>query len=402
MAISDWLTGPPAGQGPTRATFLELFLDLVYVFAFTQLASRLIGDFTAQRRVLATEVGQTMLLLVALWLVWVMAARTTSAYDPQHPAVQISIFAITFGSMVIAVTLPHAFGPRGLTFAGTYVAVQVGRSALLWFVLRGSARLVPARTLCWTVVTAVPWLIGAAMFPQSPARGILWTIAIALDYLGLTFGWPTPWLGRSRLTDWRLRAEHFAERLQQFVNITLGESILVMGTAFAKQFTPSGVAPVVLSFVTTVLIWRIYFHRAGSVLGTAIARASRPALLGQSGIHTHFFMIAGIFVTGAGYELVIDQPFGELDPAWLWIILGGPALFLVARSRFEYEVFRRVPWSRIAAWGVLGALAPLLMRMPPVVATAAATAVLAAVAIWDAIRTRRHPDDLPAPPEMPA
>ena len=104
-------------EGPERTTFLELFLDLVFVLALTRISQRLVEDYTTERRL--AEVGQTALLLLALWLVWVHAAWVTSRFDPRQPAIQLVIVGVMFGSMTLAVALPQAFGPRGLVFGVT-------------------------------------------------------------------------------------------------------------------------------------------------------------------------------------------------------------------------------------------------------------------------------------------
>ncbi|QGN49672.1 hypothetical protein GKC29_24455 [Micromonospora sp. WMMC415] len=227
---------------------------------------------------------------------------------------------------------------------------------------------------------------------------MLWTLALALDYTGLFLGWPVPRFGRTRLHDWRIAGEHLAERFQQFVIITLGETILLTGLTFAEKFTPDRVAPTVVSFASTVLIWRIYFHRAGALFPAAIETVPDPARLGWSAVHTHLIIVAGILATGVSHALVIDNPVGHEDPLWLAVILGGPALFLAGRSLLEYQVFARVSASRVVGLLALAALVPLTVARTPATAANAQVVVLAAVAVWDAIRERRHPGEAPAPP----
>ncbi|SCL14461.1 Low temperature requirement protein LtrA [Micromonospora rhizosphaerae] len=355
----------------------ELLLDLVYVFVLTRFSQRLVEDFTTERRIILPEVGQTTLLLLALWLIWVHAAFVTSRVDPQRPVTQLLVVWTMFGSMIMAVTLPDAFGDRAVVFAVTYVAIQVGKPVILLLARRDRGRHSPARHLCWAALSAVPWIVGAVLFPQSPARGVLWTLAIALDYTGLVLGWLVPGLGRTGAEDWRLAGKHLAERYQQFIIITIGETILLTGVTFADKFTPDRVAPTVMSFATAVLMWRIYFHRAGTVFPAAIEAAPHPDRLVKSGYYTHLVMVTGILATGVGYALVIDQPRGHQDPLWLAVILGGPALFLAGRSRLEYEVFARVSPSRVIGLLTLVALTPAMVGRAPVIVATAAAVVLA-------------------------
>ncbi|GAB3183738.1 low temperature requirement protein LtrA [Micromonospora palomenae] len=386
-------------RGLLRGREGELLLDLVYVFALSRIAERLIVDLTTQRRVVLPELGQTALLLLAFWLTWVRAALVTSAFDPRKGAIRLELVLVMFGVMIMAVTLPFAFGHRGVVFAVTYVAIQLGKPLVLLLGRCDPERHNPARALCWAAVSAVPWIAGAVLFPQSPARGALWTLALALDYTGLVVGWPVPGLGRTRIEDWKLAGEHIAERFQQFIVIALGETILLAGLTFAEQFTPDRVAPSVVAFASTMLMWRIYFHRAGAVLPAAIEAIPSPARLGRSAFHTHLIIVTGILATGVGHALVIHHPVLHEDPLWLAVILGGPALFLAGRTRLEYEVFARVSASRVVGLLALAALAPVMVRLPPLVATSTATTVLAGIAAWDAIRERKHPGEAPSPPE---
>ncbi|MCM0675251.1 low temperature requirement protein A [Micromonospora phytophila] len=390
MTVGGW-------GGLLRGREGELLLDLVFVFALTRFSERLVEDFTTDRRVVLPEVGQTALLLLALWLVWVQAAFVTSRYDTRQPVIQLLIVWTMFGSLIMAVALPHAFGARGVVFAVTYVAIQVGRPVIFLLTRHGPGRRRAARYLCWGAVSAVPWIAGAALFPQSPARGVLWTLAIALDCTGFVLGWPVPGLGRTGAEDWKAVGEHLAQRYQQFIIITIGETILLTGMTFANEFTPDRVLPTVVSFATAVLMWRIYFHHAGTVFPAAVEAASRPGRLSKSGFYTHLVMVTGILATGVGYALVIHEPRGHENPLWLAVIFGGPALFLVGRSRLEYEVFSRVSASRVVGLLALAALTPVMLHRAPTIATSAVAVVLAGVAVWDGLREWRRPDEAPSP-----
>jgi low temperature requirement protein LtrA len=371
-----------------RATFLELFFDLVFIFALAQVSRRLVEDLTSERRIVLTEAGQTLVVLLALWVVWYATALITDLYDPGQPKIQLLVVASMFGSLVMAVAVPAAFGPRGLAFAGAYVTIHLGRGLVLVPALRGHVtQRRAARVWFWFGVSAVPWLAGA-MF-TGVVRGALWTVAIALDYAAQVLRTPVPGLGRAPESELPVVAEHLAERYQQFFIIALGELILVTGLTFSDaDLGPGSTAAFGVSFATTVLLWRIYIHRAGALLPAAIATARLPGRSALSLSVAHLGLVVGIVAAAAGFELAIVHPTGRTDPAWAAVILGGPALFLVARGALEYAVFRRVSKSRVAGAVVLAAAVPVMTRTPPLAVAVAATAVLLGVALSDALRDR--------------
>ncbi|MGC1212058.1 MAG: low temperature requirement protein A [Micromonospora sp.] len=386
------------GGGTRRATFLELFLDVVFVFAFTRVSQRLIQDITAGGQRLPVELAQTLLLLLALWMVWSLTAWATSHYDPAQPRIQAVMVWSMFGSLVMAVSVPEAFAGHGISFAAGYVAIQVGRSVYLSVALRRHAeRHLSDRILVWSLVSAVPWVVGGLV--QGDLRLLLWAVALAIDYLGAGAGWPVPSLGRATASAWRVTGEHLAERYQQFIIIALGEMIFISGVGFSgSEFSLLRWLAFADAFATTVLLWRIYFYRAGSVLAEAVAEAAEPARLGKSATYTHLTMIAGIVTTAVAYELVIAEPTGHIDPVRFAAIFGGPALFVVGRARFGYEVFGRVSWSRPVGLLVLVLALPLLVRLPLLGIAVSATAVLTGMAAVDALRARGRPPERPASP----
>ncbi|MFG1800369.1 low temperature requirement protein A [Micromonospora carbonacea] len=382
-----------------RASFLELFFDLVFVFALTRVSQRTIDDVASARRDLWGGVAQTVLLFLALWLVWTLTAWVTSRYEPERGIIQFVVVASMFGSMVMAVALPRAFTERAATFVCAYLAIQIGRPLLITVALRRHPRRkVTTRILAWSTLGAAPWLAGA-LVPQPTLRAVFWTAALAWDYTGLALGWPVPRLGPTRVSGWAVMGEHLAERYQQIFLIALGETILIIGLTFSgSDFSAARFGAFALSFLVTALFWRIYFHRAGHLLAEAIRVARSPGLLGESASWTHLVIVAGVLVTAVGYELVIDHPYTRMEPAWPAFVMGGPALFLAARARFEYEIFGRVSRSRLAGVLVLVALAPLALRMPPMGALASAAAVLTAIAVGDAARSWGRPVERPASP----
>ena len=173
----------------------------------------------------------------------------------------------------------------------------------------------------------------------------------------------------------------------------------MIGLAFSSGgFGIEQTAGFAVALLTTVLLWRIYFYRAGHVLPLAITGARDPARLGAAMAFSHVIMVAGIVLTTVGYELFIAHPLGHSVPAWLFAILGGPVLFLAGRAPFEFQVFGRVSRSRVAGLLALGVLVPAMFHVPPLAAGGTAAAVLLGVALSDARRSRGRAPEPAAPP----
>ncbi|WFF00279.1 low temperature requirement protein A [Micromonospora sp. WMMD964] len=393
----------PAATAPGRATFLELFFDLVYVFALTRISARAFEDLTEESGrehiwEAVTGSGKTLLLLLALWAVWQGTAWTTSRYDPYRVPLQTVVITALVCSMVMGVAIPRAFSETALMFAVAYVIAQVTRPVILSVALGAHPyRRLKVRMAVIFALSGVLWIGGAMLGTNGQVA--LWSAALAFEYLAARCGWPVPGLGRSRISKWEIAGEHLAERYQQFFLVALGETILVAGFAYSKGPYEAGHAwAFALALATSIMLWRIYVQRAGRILGEAVTKARHPATIGRSAADTHLVMVIGLASTAIGYELIIEQPLERIPGPWLVMVLAGPILFLAGRSRLEYEVFARVSPSRWIALLVLLASAVPLWHLPGVAATAVGAVVLAAVVVADARRARGAPPEPASPP----
>ncbi|SCL51130.1 low temperature requirement protein A [Micromonospora chersina] len=378
-----------------RPAFLELFFDLVFVLTFFRLAERLSENPSW------TGAFQTLVLLLAMLHVWFYTARFTDLFDPRHPLIQLLVLSTMFAALLMATAAFEAFDRRGLAFAGVYVAVRVGVLVVGLLVLRGhEGQRNAVRLLFWVGMASVPWIAGA--FLHGWARGVLWATAAAVEYVGMALGFSTPRLGPAgtrRRADIVVAEGHLAERYQQFFIVALGAPILLAGLTFAQgSFGVDRSTATLVAFVTTALLWRIYIHRAGALLADAMETVRNPRRVAVLTIYSHVIMVAGIVAIAVGDELVITHPLGHTDPAWIPVILGGPALFLAGRATFEYAVFGRMSKPRVIGALTLVVVTPAMRSVPPLAAATTAALILAGVAVADAVRTRRFPAERPSPP----
>jgi low temperature requirement protein LtrA len=349
-----------AHERAERATNIELFFDLVYVFAVTQLSHDLLGIATIHGAL------QTLLLFGMVWLAWAYTTWVTNWLDPGRlPVVRSLLLVPMVASLVMSVALPRAFGSRGLAVGCAYAGMQIGRSLFAVMALRGERlRRNFERILVWCVVSGALAVGGG--IAHGAARERLWLAAVAVDVVGGLAGFYTPGLGRSKTADWTIEGTHFAERCQAFLLIALGESVVVIGATLAGLQTVGGpqIAAFLAAFAGAAALWWIYFDRSAEEAAEVIAASKDPGRLGRSAYHLlHPVMVAGIIVTAAADEKLLTHPSTRPDSATTLMILGGSALFLAGHAAFKFVVWHVVPATRLVAIVVLvllGLLAPQL------------------------------------------
>jgi low temperature requirement protein LtrA len=339
-------------DGVQRASNIELFFDLVYVLAVTQLSDRL------RTHLSVTGALETALLLAMVWLVWSYTMWVTNWLDPDRLVIRLTLIAMMLVSLVMSAGLLDAFGSRGMWVGGSYAVMQIGRSAVAVFGLRGDVlERNFERILVWCLFSGSLAIAGGAA--HGHARVICWVAAVAIDVLGGGLGFPVPGLGRSVTTDWEIEGHHIAERCQAFVLIALGESLLVIGETLSglAHISREQLVAFVAAFIGAVALWWIYFDRSADAATDVVVDSDDPGRLGRSAYHLiHPIMVAGIIVTAAADELVVKHPSGTANADVTWLILSGTGLFLLGHAAFKATVWRVVPWTRIAGVVVLAGL----------------------------------------------
>jgi low temperature requirement protein LtrA len=364
------------GHEHARVTFVELFFDLVFVFAITQLSHALLEHFSVLGAV------ETLLLLMAVWWVWIYTSWVTNWLDPERVPVRLALFAIMAVGLIMSAAIPSAFTQLGLVFATGHVSIQVGRSLFMLWGVRGHAAHSRnfQRILAWLCFSGVFWLLGGVM--EGEARLAFWLLALAIEYLGPSQGFWTPGLGRSTTADWDVEGGHLAERCGLFIIIALGESILVTGATFSKL---AWSLPVVLAFLSaflaSVAMWWIYFN-AGAARGTlTITSSGDPGRLARLAYtYIHLFIVAGIIVTAVGDEFALAHPDGPADPKTASAIVGGPALYLIGTLLFRRAITRLWPKIQLLALPVMVVIFAAASLVSPLTLSLATTIVLIIVA----------------------
>jgi len=369
-------------SGAQRVTNIELFYDLVYVFAVTQLSHSLLLHPTVRGAL------QSALLLAMVWLVWAYTTWVTNWLDPERLEVRLLLVVLMLISLAMSAALPRAFTTLGWVVGTAYAVQQIGRSVFMIVALRGP----PLKPLqknferigAWTVVSGA--LAVAGGLTGGLGRELLWLLAVGTDVTGGLVGFATPFLGRSRTADWTIEGGHFAERCQAFILIALGESIVIIGATLSAMahITGEAVAAFVVAFAGSVALWWLYFDRSAAASAAVIASSDDPGRIARAAYHLiHPVMVAGIIVTAAGDEKILTAPSAIASAPSAWMILGGPALFVAGHAAFKFVVWRVIPWTRLAGIAAIALLALAVPALPEIALAACAAAVVAVVAALD-------------------
>ena len=370
------------GAARSKVGEVELFYDLVFVFAITQLSHGLLGHLDPLGAL------RTGLLFLGAWWLWMYTTWTTNWLNPASTPVRQLLFALMLLGLLMSSALPEAFADKGLVFALAYVAQHVVRTLYVVhaFAPRPAHRMNFIRILTWLCVSGVFWIIGGLADPST--RLAWWALALGIEYLGPIAFFRVPGLGASTTESWDVDPHHMAERCGLFVIIALGESLLVTGATFAGlPLERPQVLAFLAAFLGTVAMWWIYFDTGSERAAHHFQHAEdRGRVARNAYTYLHIPIVAGIVLCAVADELVLAHPEHATD-AGIAAILGGPFLYLLGNALFKWitNTRRLPPFSHLVGLLLLLGLAPFAFAH---VFTALAlgwltTGVLVLVATWE-------------------
>jgi low temperature requirement protein LtrA len=375
------LQRPRGEDEEARVEYVELFFDLVFVFAVTQTSHTLLHHLTAGGAI------QALLLFMAVWWVWIYTSWVTNWLDPRQGSVRLMLLVLMLAGLLLSTSIPEAFGGKGLAFAAAYVFMQLGRSLFMMWALKnhnpGNYRNF-LRISIWLAVSGIAWIAGGLV--EGEARFVLWIIALAIDYVSPAAGFYVPGLGRSTTADWDIDGGHLSERCALFVIIALGESVLATGATFSEMaWNGQHVAAFLVAFVGTVAMWWIYFNIGADYAARRIEESEDPGAIARVAYtYMHIVIVAGIIVAAVSDELVLAHPTGH-GAGWaaVLVIAGATLIYIVGNMLFKARIFGRPPLSHIVGAVLSVVLGLVGISLDLLTVGAASAAILLLVAVWE-------------------
>jgi low temperature requirement protein LtrA len=362
-----------AARSEERVTPLELFFDLVFVFAITQVTSLVSREPTWQ------GLGKGVLVLALLWWAWAAYAWLTSTVNPDEGIVRLAMFGAMAAMLVASLSVPGAFGDDALVFAAAYTVVRIAHLGLYTLAGRGDPELLYAVATIAPTSLASSALLFAAAALDGAAQAAVWAAAVAIDFGGGLV---------SRGRGWRLAAGHFAERHGLIVIIAIGESIVAVGVG-AFSIGPGVVLAAVLALVVAAALWWLYFdvvalvaeRRLRDAVGAAQMRLAR-----DSYSYLHFPMVAGIIFFALGVKKTLAHVGDPLDTVPAVALCGGVALYLLAHVAFRLRNVGTLNRQRLVVAAVLVALIPAGTSLPALGTLALVAGIAAGLIAYEALR----------------
>ncbi len=358
--------------GEKRVTWAELFFDLVFVFAVTEVSGLLHHDHGW------AGVLRALVVFVPIWWAWVGTSVHANTHDVDNPVDRVGIFAVGLFSLFMALAVRDVYGERGLLYGVSYFAIRLLLAAL---VFRGGRITVNAFSVA-AAVTGPLLVVGGLL--HGGWRLALWALAALTDL-------SVPRLLRSRLALIHFNADHLPERFGLFLIIALGESIVAVGIAAAPDpMSPARLAAVAAAFTLACALWWVYFAFAANAVQYALSVAQiQTDIIRQVLAYGHLSLIGAVIAVAVGLAEAVHHPTAPLHLDVAGLLLGGCALYLATFGYTRWRMFRRIGWGRLAAAALCLAVLPASPVLPALVVLLALVVITVALNAFEAAAVRR-------------
>jgi low temperature requirement protein LtrA len=373
----DELTATPVGETELEAeqtvTALELFFDLVFVFAITQETAFLYHDPTWTRLV------EALAILAALWWAWSGYAWLGNTAGTDEGLFRVVLLGVMGPLLIASLAVPGAFGEHALLFGISYFIVRAMHIGAYFSLARGDPNLgyvVPR--LARSILPAAGLLVVAGAVP-GPTRAVCWALALTIDYGGL-------WVGGTE--GWHVNASHFSERHRLIIIIALGESIVALGVG-TGDLGPGIVVAALFGIAVAGALWWVYFDVVAAVAARKLQEAdeaARARMARDSFTYLHLPMVAGIVIFAFGVKVTLAHVHAHLASLPAAALTGGVALYLVALSALKRRNIGTWNYPRLVAAAVLACLAPVATQIPALASLALVAAVACALVAYETWR----------------
>ena len=357
-----------------RVLPLELFFDLIFVFALTQVTGLVSTHPTW------TGLLQGLLVLGVLWWSWTAYAWLTNTIDPEESPVRLALFAAMGAMLIASLAVPDAFGDDALLFAFAYALVRTAHLALYAVVGWGDRDLLTALAKLGVGSALGVGLLFVAAALDGAAQIAVWALALGLDLAGA-------WIAGGR--GWRLSPGHFAERHALVIIIALGESIVAIGVGASHALDIGALTAAVLGLTVAAALWWAYFDVVAIVAERRLRETPGDAQLRMardSYSYLHLPMVAGIVLFAVGVKKTLEHVGDPLEAVPAVALCGGVALYLLAHILFRLRNVRSLNRQRLVVVALLLALVPVAAEIPALATLATVAALCVGLISYEAIR----------------
>jgi low temperature requirement protein LtrA len=370
-------------------TPLELFFDLVFVLALTQVTAYLGEHLSAEGMI------RGLLLVGVLWWSWTGYAWLGNVVRADEGIVREVMLAAMATMFIFALAIPEAFDDlRGGLYGPVvvpicYLVFRLLHLTMFWIVSRNDPGLRRQVMRFAPSVLLATLILLVAAGTTGPTQTVLWATALAADYVGTLLGGASGW----RLPS----AKHFAERHGLIIIVALGESIVAVGVGIAElPISWPIIIGALLGLGIAAALWWVYFDVTAVMAERALAEesdADRPRLARDAYSYLHLPLIMGIVLLALGMKKVLeyvgdsgDHDLTEpLTGVSLLALVGGVAVYLVGHVAFKWRTQHELYWPRLIAAAILVVVLPLLAQVPALAALAAVFAVSGGLVAFETV-----------------